>query len=131
MVTDKYSLIDNETGEITRLTVFESNNKYTWEKVFARSLCDMLNVFGNERVQVITYLIKNKNYENKVTGTMRSISKELGISKTTVNRTMKLLQDNNCIIRLGNGMWMFSPHIMVIGNRGYSAAVLRRWQDGQ
>ena len=89
----------------------------------------MLEVTGNEKTKIIAYMIKNKDYQNRVAETVRSIAEATGVSSKTVNRTLKLLQDNNYLHKVRNGLWRFSPHIMVNGKAQVGAAVFRYWDD--
>lgn len=124
-----YSLINNETGEISELDVFFDPNKMKWQKVFAKNLANMLDITGDEKTRVIAYLIKHKDYENRIIATMRGIATELGISPQTVNKVMKIMQDNNYIHKIQNGVWRFSPHIMVTGVGTLGAAVVRIYDN--
>jgi hypothetical protein len=127
-VSDEWQLLNKKTGEVKDLMVMENKSKRErWEKVYARSLCDLLETAGDERTKVIAYMIRNKDYENRVSETVRSISEATGVSTKTVNRTLTAMREKNFLIKIRNGLWRFSPHVMVTGNKGYGAAVIRRW----
>lgn len=127
-VTDnEFSLLNNVTGEVTPITTFYSGKKDMWEKVYAKSLADMLEISGDEKTRVIACLIKHKDSMNRVNETTASLAEKSGVSTKTVKRTLKILQDNNFIHRVRNGLWLFSPNIMVNGKSGYGAAVFRKW----
>jgi len=128
-VKPKYSLIDNETGEISELDVIIDPKKMKWQKVYAKALADMLEITGDEKTSVIAYLIRNKDYENRVIATMRVISEGTGVSVKTVNRTMQILQKSNYLHKVQNGVWRFSPHIMVTGVGTLGAAVVRMYDN--
>ena len=125
----KYSLIDNETGEISQLDVIFDPKKMKWQKVYAKALASMLEITGDEKTAVIAYLIKKKDYENRVIATMRNIAEGAKVSLKTVDRTMQILQKNNFIHKVQNGVWRLSPHVMVTGVGTLGAAVVQMYDN--
>jgi DNA-binding transcriptional regulator YhcF (GntR family) len=128
-VTEDWQLVNKKTGEVRDLVAFTDDKKERWEKVYAKNLAELLNIAGDERTQVIAYLIKEKDYKNRVMGTIRSVAKETGVSTATVNRTFQILQENNFLHKIQNGFWRFSPHIMVNGSHATMMATLREWEQ--
>lgn len=128
-VSEDWSLINNKTGEVKPIVLVESGKRERWQKVWAKSLADIMDLTGDEKTKVLAYLIKVKDYENRVIETVRSVADATGVSKTTVNAMFKLLQEHNCLHRIRNGLWRFSPHIMVNGHGAVGAAVFRSWAD--
>jgi hypothetical protein len=128
-VSSDWEMVNKLTGEVRSLISFEDKmEKGRWEKVYAKSLCDMLDITGDEKTQVIAYMIKNKDYENRVMETVRSIAANTKVSAKTVNRTLLLLQKHNYLHKVRNGLWRFSPHVMVNGKSMVGAAVFRSWE---
>lgn len=128
-VSDEWQMINKRTGEVLELVAFaDTGKKERWEKVYAKSLCDMLDITGDEKTKVIAYMIKHKDYENRVMKTIRAIAEDTGVSTKTVNRTLTLLQKNNYLHKLQNGLWRFSPHVMVNGKSQVGGAVFRYWE---
>ena len=126
---ENLSLINNETGEVYPIDVLHKPGAARWEKVYAKSLADMLEITGDEKTQVIAYLIRKKDYQNRVIATMREIADSTGVSLKTVNRTMQTLKKNNYILKIRNGLWRFSPHVMMNGKASIGAAVIRMYDD--
>lgn len=127
-ITDEWQLYNKETGEYRDLVTFEDTGKYErWDKVYAQSLAQVLNLVGDEKTKVIAYMISTMDYQNRVVETIRSISSNTGISATTVNKTLQILQDNDFLHKVRNGVWRFSPHVIMRGNKGFGAAVIRSW----
>ena len=129
-VDQKYGIIDLETGEVTTIPVMEAASG-RWDKVWAKSLADLMDLTGDARTQVIAYLLRKKNSQNVIYAPMRTISAETGISLKTVNRTIKQAIESNHMIRLAQGVIMFSPHVIQPGSRPQGMAVLRRWKEAQ
>lgn len=126
---ERYGIVDLKTGQVTKIPVYEAKKRERWDKVYAKTLADMLDLSSEPKTKVIAYLIRNKDYKNVCMATVRKIAEETGISTKTVQRTLKVLQDNNFIIRLQNGAVMFSPHVMRTGHNAGGMAVLRMWND--
>ncbi len=129
VVNEEWELVNKRTGEVKELVAFmDSSKKERWEKVYARSLCDMLEITGDEKTKVVSFLIKNKDYKNRVSETVRSIAEATGVSTKTVSRTLTALQKEDFLHKIRNGVYRFSPHIMVNGNAAVGAAVFREWE---
>jgi DNA-binding HxlR family transcriptional regulator len=127
-ITDEWQLIHRETGEVRDLITFEDTSKRErWDKVYARSLADVLNLVGDEKTKIIAYLIRSMDHQNRIVASMRSISQATEISTTTVNKTLQILQKHNYLHKVQNGVWRFSPHVMMRGNSKFGAAVIRSW----
>ncbi len=126
-----YAIINLKTGETEPIDVYEAKHQGTWERVYAKTLIDMLDLTGETKTQIIAYLLKHKDYKNVVIATIRKIADETKCSTRSVQRTLDVLVDNNFIRRLQNGVIMFSPHIMRTGRDRAGMAVVRRWEDSQ
>ncbi len=130
-VDERYQIIDMLTGETLPIKVFEKKGTERWDKVWARSLADLLDLSGESRTRIIAYLIRKKDHKNVILATIRKISEDVGVSSKTVNRTLLQLEEANFIIRLQNGAIMFSPHIIQPGKSWAGVAVMRRWKTEQ
>ncbi|WAK44715.1 hypothetical protein vBAmePPT11V19_00089 [Alteromonas phage vB_AmeP_PT11-V19] len=122
----KYGLINLDTGEIEPVDVYEAKND-SWERVYAKTLVDVLNITGESQTKILAYLIKNKDYKNVVIATMRSIAEDTGCSTRTVQRTVNNLVGNGFLKKIQNGAYMFSPEVMRTGRDKAGMAVVRRW----
>ena len=128
-VKSEWDLINRKTGEIRPMDVVENPKSMRWQKVYARTLADMLDLTGDEKTSVIAYLIKNKDYQNRVIATMKTISEATGVSVKTVNRTIQVLKKSNYLHKVQNGVWRFSPHIMCTGVGSLGMAVVTMYDD--
>ena len=129
-VDQKYGIIDLETGEVMPINVQEANSG-RWDKVWAKSLADLMDLTGDSRTRVIAYLLRKKNSQNVIYASMRTIAGDTGVSLKTVNRTIKQAIESHHMIRLAQGVIMFSPHVIQPGSRPQGMAVLRRWKEAQ
>lgn len=127
-VDQQFGIIDLTTGEITSIPVYEAQTG-RWDKVWAKSLADLFEMTGESRTKVIAYLLRKRNTQNVIHAPMRLVAEETGVSVKTVNRTIKQMVESNYLIRLGQGVVMFSPHIIRPGPKNQGMAVLRRWNE--
>ncbi len=128
---DEYRIINMRTGKIQEIKVYEDTSGKRWDKVWAKTLADLLDLTGESRTKIIAYLLRKKNYENVIIATVRNISDDVGVSTKTVNKTLLQMQEAGFIQRLSNGVIMFSPHIMQPGKSWQGVAVMRRWKSTQ
>ena len=126
----QYGLIDLKTGEITGIPVYQAKEG-RWDKAWAKSLADLMELTGESRTKVIAYLLRKKNTQNVIHAPMRVVAEETGVSVKTVNRTIKQMVESNFLIRLGQGVVMFSPHVIRPGPQPQGMAVLRRWNEAK
>jgi Firmicute plasmid replication protein (RepL) len=126
---DEYGIINMRTGKIQEIKVYADDTGSRWDKVWAKTLAELLDLTGESRTRIIAYLIRNKNYENVILATVRKISEDVGVSTKTVNKTLLQMQNAGFISRLHNGVIMFSPHIIQPGKSWRGVAVMRRWKS--
>ncbi len=82
---------------------------------YLTSVISMIDSIGNKKMQVVKYLLKNMDSNNKLSETVREIAKGSECSLKTVNDTLKILEDANIIARK-TGTVMLSPKLMHKGN---------------
>ena len=128
---DEYRIINMRTGNIEEIKVYEDPTSKRWDKVWAKTLAELLELTGESRTRIIAYLLRNKNYENVILATVRKIADDVGVSSKTVNKTLLQMQTAGFITRLHNGVIMFSPHIIQPGKSWRGVAVMRRWKSQQ
>lgn len=127
-VSDEWNLINKKTGEIREILLFEGRRE-RWDKVYAKSLADVLELSGDEKTKVLAYLLRNKDQQNRVFMTVRKIGDACNVSKTTVSNMLVLLQKSNYLHKIQNGVYRFSPHVILPGESWKGAAVYRSWTD--
>jgi DeoR/GlpR family transcriptional regulator of sugar metabolism len=61
--------------------------------------------------------------------TLDELSAKAKVSRKTVTRTLKALEDKNFIHRIRNGKLMFSPHVLRRGDTSMGMAVVTMWEQ--
>jgi len=124
-------LMNPDTGETWDIDVLMDDYTDKWQKVIARELAKMLEIVGDEKTKVIAHLIKEKDYLNVVSATMKEIHEATGVSIKTVNTTIQIMKKHNFIVKVRNGKWRFSPFIMRHGKKGIGAAAITLYKEEQ
>lgn len=110
---EKGNLIDNEVKKVD--VVIKEVPRVGFAITYLSTIIQMIESIGNKKMQVVKYLLGNMDSNNKLSETVREISKGSGCSLQTVNDTLKILE--NCgIIARKTGTVMLSPKLVHKGN---------------
>lgn len=124
--TEQY--INARTGEIEEMQVTSIEDRdYNFSKVWMRNFIATLDIVGNQKTKLCFWIIEHVNKQNVLIGTMRSISKESGISLETVRKTMSILLDADFLRRVQNGVYIINPDIVFKGSRSGRMNVLNQY----
>lgn len=82
---------------------------------YMASIINMIESIGNKKMQVVKYILQNMDSNNKLSETVREISKGSGCSIQTVQETLTLLEKCGVIARKV-GTVMLSPKLIHKGN---------------
>lgn len=115
-----YQQVNPETGEVIGEVkcvdvVAREIPRVGFEITYLANIISMIDVIGNKKMQVVKYILKNKDSNNKLSETVREISKGSGCSVQTVQDTLKLLESVGVIARK-TGTVMLSPRLVHKGN---------------
>lgn len=105
--------INAKTGETINVQVFEIEKRdFNIEKLFGEHIVEVLKLLGGKKIQVVIYILENRNSDNLLLGTQRKIAKEIGTSLETVNETFRILQESGFLTQEGQGIYKISSNIM-------------------
>lgn len=117
--TKKRELIDTETGEqilVDQITKRVYGTKNFW-KMYLMDFLTVLGIIDSKQLDVFIYIVENTNQSNNTfIGTYDKISKDANVSRQTIAKIMKKLQENNFIRKIQNGVWVVNPNILMKGN---------------
>lgn len=124
-------ITDKETGEIRIVQHYEVKDvDINWNKIWLGHLLDVLDMVGNKKMQVLSWLLENRNTKNnEVVATQQLIMDELKLSKQTVNDTFKALQDANVISKIRNGLYQLSPDFIWKGDNDGRMDILLSYKE--
>lgn len=115
-----YQEINPETGEyvgdvISANVIIKQIPRSGFAITYLASIIQMIESIGNKKMQVVKYILQNMDSNNKLSETVREISKGCGCSLQTVQETLALLE--NCgVIARKTGTVMLSPKLIHKGN---------------
>ena len=117
--TQKRELVDTETGEkilVDQITKRVYGTKNFW-KVYLMDFLTVLGIIDSKQVDIFIYIVENTNQSNNIfLGTYEKIANDVGVSKPTIAKIMKKLQENKFVKKVQNGAWLVNPNILMKGN---------------
>ena len=113
------TLVDQDTGEVImvdQITKRVYGTKQFW-KVYLMDFLSILGILESKQLDVFIYIAENTNQSNNIfLGTYDKIAKDVGVSRPTIAKIMKKLQENNFVKKVQNGAWLVNPNILMKGN---------------
>ena len=115
-----YQQINPDTGEIIGDikkvdVVIKEIPRTGFAITYLSTIINMIESIGNKKMQVVKYILQNMDSNNKLSETVREISKGSGCSVQTVHETLTLLE--NCgVVARKTGTVMLSPKLLHKGN---------------
>jgi hypothetical protein len=126
----EFSLINLQTGEEIPLdTLMSSDKAERWDKVYTKNLARMLDMIGDEKMRVISYLLRKKDGLNQISATMREIAESTKVSTNTVNKVMKAMQAGDYIHKIRGGKWRLSPRLICGGKTSIAMATINYYDN--
>ena len=115
----KRTLVDQDTGEVIhvdQVTKRAYGTKQFW-KMYLMDFLTVLGIMDNKQLDIFIYICENTNqYNNMFIGTYTKIAEDVKVSRPTIAKIMKKLQENNFVKKVQNGVWLVNPNIMMKGN---------------
>lgn len=108
---------DHQTGEIKRVPRFEVKSvDFNFNKIWLGHLLDAMEVIGNKKIQIMSWLLENRNEkDNHIYATHRMIAEETKSSLPTVTETLTIMQEQNVLVKHRNGVYQLNPDLVFMG----------------
>lgn len=115
--TTSYVTEDGERGTETAVFKRVYGGRHFW-RVWLGDLLNALGLISNSKqLDVVFHVFENTDPStNLYIGTIRSTAERIGVSKDTVSRTFRKLQDADIIAQKQGGVYMVKPTLMVKGD---------------
>lgn len=124
--TEKF--INQRTGEVEDMIVTEVEERdFNFTKVFMYSLLPQLEVIGNKKIAVCTWIIDHLSSDNVLIATVEQISKATGISVETVRVTLQKLIECDFLRREVKGVYVVNPEVLFKGSSHARQSALFRF----
>ena len=92
---------------VDQITKMVYGSKNFW-KCYLMDFLSVLGIMDSKQVDIFIYIVENTNQSNNVfLGTYDKIAKDVGVSRPTIAKIMKRMQ---------NGAWLVNPTILMKGN---------------
>ena len=128
--SERYVLLDRKTGEEIPADLYESKvDRQGWQKAYARTMADYLELTGHAPTKVLAYFLRKKDSNNLIIGSYDDIAEAADVSRRTVASMIKILQKKQFLRKIQNGVYMVSPELMRHGSRQKGIILFRKWAD--
>ncbi len=124
-----------ETGEILikgdpiiAPTITEQVPRGKFEITYTAELFGIMKKMGNKKIEILSYLLDNKDGNNCLNTSVRDIAKATETSHQTVQDTINILKEAN-LIRREKSVYMLSPNLMLKGNQIREAYLMRKFEE--
>lgn len=117
-ITSETEIIHPFTKELTQVTIIQKSTpkNYDFREICLQDILCILNGFSKKKIKILTYLLnKMHNEDYSVTITQVKISKDTGISRPTVSKTIKELLASNVLKKdqeISN-LYRFNPSLII------------------
>lgn len=123
--------INRETGEIRYVREIDiKTTDKDFDKVWIALMMSALDVIGNKKIEILSYLVNNRNRsDNVIFATQDAISEATGVSKKTVNVTISELKKAKLISQVCPGAYRLSPGIVWRGSHFARMAIMAKFDE--
>ena len=130
VVVGKQDYVNPNTGEIETFNVINTyDTDFNFEKIWLSHILESLEVIGNQKIKVLNWLLANKNSENQIIATQRTIAEKSQVSYPVVNQTIKALLATNALKVTQTGVYMLNPEFMFKGHNSKRMNLLLRFNS--
>lgn len=122
--------VNVDTGEIVDFQTSRIEQRdFNFEKVWIDSFLASLDLIGGKKFSVARWIIENRNKENQVIGTIRSIAEQTETSTKTVQEVINALMGCGFMRRIQSGVYMIDPNTIFKGSRNARMGVAQIYQS--
>lgn len=127
--TDRW--INQSTGEIIETQTLSKEVKDVdigFEKLWIGHILEAIEEVGNAKVKVLFWMLKNKDQNNMVRGTVREIAEATGVHRNTVVSLTTALRKADVVRLEYGGRWILNPGVIFKGGHSKRMNVLIRYK---
>lgn len=129
-VVGKQAYINPITGELVEMYVSTIEERdCNFEKIWLGHIAQALDIIGNKKMKVVTYIMQNRTNDNLFTKTQMEIEQESGVSRKTVHKTLKALQEADFTAKIHSGLYRVNPDVIFKGTRNNRMNILLMYKD--
>ena len=125
--------INQRTGEVIEAQTLSreviGDVDVGFEKLWVGHILEAVQEVGNAKMQVLFWLIRNKDRNNIVRGSVTEIAEKTGVGRATVARLMAALRRAHVVQLEYGGRWMLNPAVVFKGSHSRRMDVLIRYKS--
>lgn len=132
--TKQKELMDLETGEkilVDQITKRVYGSKQFW-KVYLMDFLTVLGIIDSKQLDIFIYIAENTDQQkNLFIGTYDKIAADVGVSRQTIAKLMRKLQEKKFIKRVQAGVWFVNPNILMKGDERKRQILLSYYENDE
>lgn len=129
-VWHKEEVVDPKTGELVDRYNFEIEERdANFHKIWLWHIAAVLDLIGNQKIKILSYILENTNSDNMFIGTQRIIAEETESSLDTVVITMKMLVQADILQKKHAGAYFINPNVVFKGGSNRRMDILYQYND--
>jgi len=117
-VVGNQQYINKDTGEVENFNVIKMESRdFNFDKIWIAHILDSLEAIGNQKIKVMTELLKLKNSDNLIITTQAKLAKKINVSRPVISETIQLLIESNFLQKVSGGVYRINPDHLFKGNQ--------------
>lgn len=129
-IIGKQEYINSNTGEVEDFQVIQMEERdFNFHKLWLGHILNSLDLIGNKKIKVLTYILENLNSENLFISTQRQVADKLNFSLQTVSETIVMLKESDFLKQISNGVYQVNPDKIFKGSKNKRMKVLLEYND--
>ena len=131
-ITERKEFIDPETGEKVDQYIYKMEERdANFHKLWLWHIAYALDLLGNQKIKVLSYILETMNTDNIFIGTQRAIAEQTGTSLETVNITMQMLLEADVLKKQQNGVYFINPEVIFKGGTNKRMDILYQYYTNE
>lgn len=116
--------LTNEMEKVDAAYMKFEERDFNFDKIFSYYMFQAMGLMGSKKMNVMIWMMQNRNSDNMVIATTEKISKETKISLPIIKEVIKLLRQFDFLKRISNGCYQWSPNVIFKGGIKKRLAIL-------
>lgn len=124
---DEY--VNQRTGEVEEFAVMRVQQAdWNFEKIWLFRLLEALNLTGSAKVKVLTWMLDNRDQENRIIATQKRIAEGADVSQRTVNGLIREMMEEGLLSSIQSGVYRLDPDLIWRGSSNSRMNILMQFE---
>ncbi len=126
--TEQY--VNTQTGEIQEMHVISIEQRdFNFHKIWISHILEVLDLVGNSKSKFIFWLFDHLNSDNQIIMNITQMVEKSQFSRSTIQRTIKILVENDVLIKVNQGAYRVNPSVIFKGTIDKRMNVLLQYEN--